>query len=317
MASEAPDPVDFASVNPGVRHICGHDMHVAVGLGIAEVLAANREQLPGTIVFLFQPAEETAAGARAMLEDGALANPRPRAVFAVHCAPLPTGRFGSMVGMMLPGLDLVEVTLVGSGNLQAAAAQVTDLLGSLNTTGGLAPEHKDTAAEAMDAAFRSPDFINAGIFESAAVDDEWKLKGMVRASSEALHSQARRSIETGLESLELEDVRYQLDYTAGAIAPVHNDAVLVAAAERVIRAVDGPEAVVPLEETTPFFSEDFSFFQKEIPGVLFFLGVANEEKGILGMPHHPQFAADEEAIPIAIKTMSRVLVDHLETQPAE
>ncbi len=83
--SMMPDPVaEIASVTPGVRHICGHDVHVAVGVGVAEALAALRDELPGTVKFLFQPAEENATGAKAMVADGALGAPTPEAIFTVH-----------------------------------------------------------------------------------------------------------------------------------------------------------------------------------------------------------------------------------------
>ena len=134
-----------------------------------------------------------------------------------------------------------------------------------------------------------------------------------RASSEAMHARTRKGVEKGLAALDLQDVTYKLDYTERAIAPVMNDAKLVGRAQEVIGSVGGGGAVLVMEETTPFFSEDFAFFQEEIPGALFFMGVSNEAKGIMGMPHHPMFVADEDAIAVGIKTMSMVLVDYLES----
>jgi amidohydrolase len=81
------DPVSFRSETAGVRHICGHDIHTTVGLGVARALASIRDDLPGTVKFIFQPAEENLQGAAAMIDDGVLENPAPRAIFAVHSAP--------------------------------------------------------------------------------------------------------------------------------------------------------------------------------------------------------------------------------------
>ncbi len=312
MASVDPDPVSFASKTPGVRHICGHDMHTTVGLGIAEVLAAHRSELKGTVKFLFQPAEETATGAKAMIKDGALTNPAPTAIFAVHCAPLPTGQFGSWPGMMLPGLDYVQIKLTGEGDLAAAAEACSQVVASVSSTAGLTPDHKNT--DALDAAMEPGAFISAGVFASAASDEGWALTAMARASSEAMHARCKQGIEDGLATLELGNVGYELEYTERAIAPVINDATLVARSDEVLRLVGGDTAVVELGETTPFFSEDFSFFQEVIPGVLFFMGVSNAAEGMLGMPHHPMFVADEAAIAIGVRNMSTVLVDFLEGQ---
>lgn len=311
MASAAPDPVDFASKTPGVRHICGHDMHVTVGLGIAEVLAANRAHLAGTVKFLFQPAEENAEGARAMIADGALEDPAPEAIFAVHSAPLPTGQFGSRPGMMLPGLDIIKITLSGDGDFAAAAEACSNVLAGVSTTEGLAPNHEEND-DAMDAAMDPGAFISAGAFSSEAAGDGWMVTGMARASSEQMHARAKSGIEKGLAALPLDGIEYKLLYVERAIAPVNNDADLVARADKIFRSIGGDAAVLTLGETTPFFSEDFAFFQEVVPGALFFMGVSNEEKGIVGMPHHPMFVADEAAIAVGVKNMSLVLVDFLE-----
>ena len=92
--SQAPDPVAFASTNPGVRHICGHDLHTAIGLALAEGLAAVRDDLPGRVMFVFQPAEERATGAKAMLAAGVFDRNMPDAIYALHTAPLPVAPSG-------------------------------------------------------------------------------------------------------------------------------------------------------------------------------------------------------------------------------
>jgi metal-dependent amidase/aminoacylase/carboxypeptidase family protein len=96
-----PDPAPFPSEVPGVRHICGHDVHVAIGVGLASALASIRRDLPGRVMFIFQPAEERAAGARAMLDAGLFTTDKPVAVFGVHTAPLEVGRITSKAGLMM------------------------------------------------------------------------------------------------------------------------------------------------------------------------------------------------------------------------
>jgi metal-dependent amidase/aminoacylase/carboxypeptidase family protein len=101
VRSTLPDPAAFPSTVPGVRHICGHDVHVAVGLGLASALASVRRDLPGRVMFIFQPAEERATGARAMLDAGLFAKEKPVAIFGVHASPLEVGTFTSKAGQMM------------------------------------------------------------------------------------------------------------------------------------------------------------------------------------------------------------------------
>ena len=137
VPSEAPDPVPFASDVPGVRHICGHDVHTAVGLALAEGLSAVRGQLAGTVLFIFQPAEENATGARAMIADGAFDDPRPESIFTVHSAPFPVGQLATAERVLMPGRDLVTVTVGGTRNAVRVIQQARRLL---EQAGTIAPE---------------------------------------------------------------------------------------------------------------------------------------------------------------------------------
>ena len=101
VRSPAADPVDFPSLVPGVRHICGHDVHTTIGLALAAALAAVKADLPGRVMFIFQPSEENATGARAMLKDGLFAADKPDAIFGLHSAPLDVGRLTSKAGQMM------------------------------------------------------------------------------------------------------------------------------------------------------------------------------------------------------------------------
>jgi metal-dependent amidase/aminoacylase/carboxypeptidase family protein len=115
VTSPAPDPAPFPSLVAGVRHICGHDVHVAIGLGLASALASVRRDLPGRVMFIFQPSEERATGARAMIADGVFRVDRPVAIYGLHASPLETGQIRSRAGVMMyplrgPNLDAVGVT---------------------------------------------------------------------------------------------------------------------------------------------------------------------------------------------------------------
>lgn len=300
VRTTAPDPVAFASETPGVRHICGHDVHTTVAVGIAEALAEVRDEFPGTVKFIFQPSEENAEGAKAMIDDGVLENPIPDAIFAVHCAPLEIGQMGSREGMLLPGLDVVGVTLSGQGDLEAAAKECATVILSVNST------------EASSSEGSPGGFIASWVFQSEEqADGGWIVMGMVRASSPERHARAKASIEKGLGAIDSPGVSYDLDYTERAIPPVMNDPELTLRTNKVFKEVLGEDAVFAIDEPNPNFSEDFAHFQDRIPGAMFFLGVANEEKGIMGMPHSAMFSVDEDAITLGARAMALVLLDYL------
>jgi len=296
--SDAPDPVSFASETPGVRHICGHDLHTTVGLALAEALAAIRDELPGTVRFIFQPAEENIQGAHAMIEDGALENPVPDVIFAFHTAPLQVGQIGSVEGPALPGLDRVTVTISGSdGDLEAAARAYARAVSSVNTGQAVAPK----------------DFVGAmmGPPRPRPEQGDWVLGGMVRAGSPEARARAERKMKEELAAVSLEGVSYELTYEAQALPDMVNDPELVRSTLETIRSVVG-DGLLEVNEITPYFSEDFAFYQQTVPGAMYWLGVSNSELGYVGMPHSPDYVADEESIFVGAKVMAAVVIDYLE-----
>jgi metal-dependent amidase/aminoacylase/carboxypeptidase family protein len=296
--SNAPDPVAFASESPGVRHICGHDIHTTVALAIAEALVEIREQLPGSVKFIFQPAEENVQGAQAMIRDGVLYDPTPEAIFAYHSAPLEVGQIGSVEGLSLPGLDRVTVTLRGDGDLQAAGRAYARAIGSASTGQAVPPG----------------DFVAAMAGQPRPRDDQgdWAVTGMVRAGSVEARARAKSQIEQAVAEVQLEGVEHELNYQDLVLPDMVNDSALVRSTLETIRSVVGPERLLEVNTVTPYFSEDFAYFQQHIPGAMYWLGVSNSELGYVGMPHSPGFVADEESIFVGARVMAAVLLDYLE-----
>jgi metal-dependent amidase/aminoacylase/carboxypeptidase family protein len=136
--------------------------------------------------------------------------------------------------------------------------------------------------------------------------------GMVRCSSEEKHDAAKALIEERLAAIATEGVDIEVDYSKYLIPPLMNDADLVASGNAVVERIAGANALFVVEGVTPFFSEDFSQFQQHIPGALYYLGVSNSAQGIVGLPHSPNFVANEDAIAFGVKTMSAILVNYLE-----
>jgi metal-dependent amidase/aminoacylase/carboxypeptidase family protein len=301
VPSNDPDPVDFPSLTPGIRHICGHDLHTTVGLALAETLAGLRAELPGTVMFVFQPAEERATGANAMLADGLFAASRPDAIFGVHTAPLPVGRLGTRPGVMMAARDFVTVTLSGSGDLKGladSARRIIEGTGTITFAQALAPGPEG--------------FVLAQVRQPRSTGPStWVVEGSLSIASPAARAKAREAILQRVRALAAAGVTVTPVYQARAIAGVDNDSSLTTSASASVRAALGPDAVVPVEAVLPAFSEDFGSFQTQVPGVFFFLGVANEAKGWNGMPHSPGYVADEAAIPVATRAMASVVLDRL------
>ncbi len=297
VQSSAPDPVPFASETPGVRHICGHDIHTTVALGIAEALAAIRDELPGTVKFIFQPAEENVQGAAAMIEEGVLEDPAPEAIFAVHSAPLEVGQIGSVEGLALPGLDRVIVTLRGEGDLSDAARSYAGAISAVSTSRDVAPS----------------DFIAAMVSRPrpGRESGEWVIAGLVRAASAEARARARSGIDERLAALRHEAISYEFSYQEQTLPDMVNDPQLVRSTLETLRSVLQPEGLLEVNQVTPYFSEDFAHYQQHIPGAMYWLGVSNSELGYVGMPHSPDFVADEESIIVGARAMAALLLDFL------
>lgn len=301
VRSIAPDPVEFRSLTPGVRHICGHDVHVTVALAMAEGLAAVRGELAGSVMLVFQPAEENATGALAMLGDDVFGLAKPDAIYALHTAPLPVGQLGTKAGGMMAGRDVVQVTVSGSGDLDVAVDSVRTIIGGVTNI-----SQQEAVQSAPD------DFVLAQVFPGGgAGGDRRTVMAQITTANPGVRAHAKQTILDGLENLQLAGVTIEPTYRDRVMAGVTNDSSLVTRANASISSVLGNEAVLQLPGVPPAFSEDFGSFQDQVPGVMYFLGVSNPVTGTVGMPHSPDYVADDGAILVGAKAMTAVLLDWL------
>lgn len=312
-ADEAGNRPDRSTV-PGVAHLCGHDLHVAVGVGVASVLAALREELAGTVVFLFQPAEETLIGAEDMIRDGALRDPEPEAIFALHASPLPVGTFGCAPGHGLPGLQPFSITYRNVESPEDTSRAVEEIVRAVATV--------EPPVDAADfarylAALETPgggflaSFVHAGARSvEPEPGDQGRVRGFVRASGADATRGALMTIRQRLFGLP-EGTRWEMVIDEPFPAMV-NDPELTDEACATIRELLGDDAVRPIHASHPFNGEDFALYQERMPGAMLWLGVANPARGANGIPHAPDFDADEDAIGIATTAMASVLWEYLE-----
>ena len=306
--------VPYKSTVPNVMHACGHDAHVAMALGVAEIMSRLRADLPGTVVFLFQPAEEGdpeggLTGAVKVLEDWPLTNPTPQAIFGLHVMPtLPSGTVGYNSGPAMAGSDRIAITVNGTSTHAAMphsgvdpvpiAAQVVMGLQTITSRQINAQEPTVITIATIDGGSR---------FNIVA--DKVTMTGTVRSLSPTGPDFIKERMEKILGGITSSyGATYVLDYVRGN--PVtFNDPALTASSVPVLEAVVGKaNLVVP---PVQMVSEDFAWYQKRIPGMFFFLGVANPEKKITSMNHTATFDIDEDAMKTGMRALSGVALEFL------
>lgn len=297
----------------GVAHACGHDVHTAVVLGAASALASLRDQIPGAVKFIFQPAEEgpppgERGGAELMLEEGALEDPRPEAIFALHAFPdLEVGQLGWAEGPTFAAVDQFTVKITGrqahgawpqlSIDPVVMAAQTIEALQTIRSR-NLPPDE--------------PAVVSVGIVRGGErfniIPHEVYLEGTVRSYRPEVRSQVERRMREILDGItRAGGGSFELEYLGLAPALV-NDPVLSRRLRPTLERVVGREAVSEVAPTMA--GEDFAFFANEIPGFYFRLGVvkAGTESGGL---HTPTFRADDAAVEVGMRAMVHLVLDYL------
>jgi amidohydrolase len=306
--------VPYKSQNPGVKHACGHDVHTTVALGVAEVLSKMRDQIPGTIKFIFQPAEEGApvgeeGGAELMIKEGALENPRPQAIFGLHTIGSDVGQIEYHSGPAMASADRFAITIRGKKSHGAQPQAGIDAV--------------VVAAECITAlqTIRSrrihplePLVITVGTIKggdrSNIIADEVKMEGTMRTLNEEVRSLAQKMMRETLAGV-TSAYGATFDLQFDSPNPVtYNDPRLVEETLPTIRRIVGEANVLAPKPLMP--AEDFSYYQKVIPGFFFFLGVGNKAKGLMPQWHTADFDVDEESLVVGVKVMSNVLLDYLD-----
>lgn len=302
--------VGYRSVSEGVMHACGHDGHVAGLLGAAEALAAVRESLHGDVLLIFQPAEERAGGARPMIAAGALANPRPDAIFGVHIwNNLPAGVIGVKPGPIFAAVDELEIIITAPGGHGAMPHQTVDpivvsaqVISALQTL-----VSRETSP--FDSAVVSICSIHGGSAFNI-IPSEVGLLGTVRTFDEAIQTRMKRRIEeivSGITSAAGAGYRLRND---AQCPPVVNNAELAELIRQVSVDEFGAEHVtLPLPTTG---GDDMAEFLREVPGVYLFVGGANESRGLNHPHHNARFDFDEQAVPVTARVLARAAVEFLE-----
>ena len=299
----------YASENPGVMHACGHDGHTAIGLTVARLLYARRQELSGTVKLVFQPAEEGLGGAERMIDEGLLENPRPDVALALHLwNDKPVGWLGISPGPVMAAAERLELRLTGKGGHGAAPHLAVDPV--------LASAHVITALQSVVARNVPP--LKTAVVSITAVHGgeafnvippQVEMQGTVR------------TFEPEVRQKVLERIRELVESTAGAFGcqaelellpltpAVINDPQVTARLQSVASQIL-PSSQVEASSRT-MGSEDMAFILREIPGCYVFVGSSNAEKGLDAPHHHPRFDFDERVLPQAVALMAAATAELL------
>jgi amidohydrolase len=307
----------YNNLDVGVMHACGHDNHVAILMGAAEVLAGLKEDIPGTIKFIFQPAEEGAplgedGGADMMIEEGVLENPKVDAIFGLHITQgWAVGEVGFRPMGMMASAERFDVKVTGR---QTHAAQPWKGVDPIVIGSQIVMGLQTIISRQVDSTL-APAIITVGTFHSGVrnniIPDEMEMSGTIRTFDpgmrEEIHKRMKRTVESIAKS---GGATAELEIHPG-VPVTFNDPSLTDAMRHTLEGVYGKDNVQLAPRVTG--AEDFSFFQEKVPGFFFFIGGRpNDIPRKEAIPNHsPHFYVDEAALVPGVKSMANLAVDYL------
>jgi amidohydrolase len=334
LAVKEPEGLPFASKAKAtvhgkevdVMHACGHDAHTAMLMAAAEVLAGLKKDIPGTVMFIFQPAEEGSSlvspgsgkswGAKLMLEEGLFDKTKPNAIFALHVMPGRAGEISYRSGAALASSDSLEISITGKQGHGGMPWNTVDPI----TTSALVISGLQTVVSRKANLTASPAVVTIGTIHGGTsanvIPQTVEMGGTIRTYDANVREQIHRDIRVAVEKIaESAGAKAKVSISKMYDTTVNDDELLTRMLPVLKRASDDNLAQAPLAGA----SEDFSIFAKEIPGLYVFLGITprNQDPSTAAPNHNPRFFVDEQALVVGTRTLALLAVDYLSNPPSK
>ncbi len=301
--------VAFKSNVKGVMHACGHDTHVAILLGVARLLAHHRDELQGTVKFLFQPAEEHGGrgGAKPMIEDGVMKDPKVDFVFGLHISgDHPSKVFGFRGGPIMAAPDTFKVRVIGKGGHGSAPHQTID---PVYVAAQIITSMQGVSGRMIDPI--QPFVVTIGSVHSGTkeniIPDEAVLEGTIRTLDEATRKTAKAKVQKVAEGVaKAFGAKAVVDFEKDAYPVTVNDQKVTEQAMKITKKIPGTKTITmkPL-----LGGEDFSRFLLEAPGTFYFLGTINPTKGCIYPNHSSKFKVDEDVLKYGAASLAMLALE--------
>ena len=302
----------------GVMHACGHDAHVAILMAAAEIFAKMRSDLPGTVKLIFQPAEEGAppgeqGGAKLMIKEGALENPKPDAIFGLHVSTFArTGTIGYRAGQRSAGSDTFRISVKGR---QTHGARPWDGVDPIVIASQIVLGLQTITSRQINVT-TDPSVLTVGIFNAGnrfnIIPDKAELEGTLRTYSLEVRDFIKRRVNETAESIAKSGggeatVEWMDDY----VIPLVNNVALTQRMAPTLQRVAGADKVVEIARATTY--DDFSFFSQQVPGLYFNLGITPPDAPATRVApnHSPRFQLDEAGLLVGLRALLHVSVDYM------
>jgi metal-dependent amidase/aminoacylase/carboxypeptidase family protein len=309
------DSTDFASQVEGVGHMCGHDVHTTIGLGLANILTTFKADIDGTVYFIFQPSEENFTGAKLMTESKVFGEMNLDEIYALHIFPSETGVVSTKPNELFAYEKTLKITLNNTVNQAEFTAYFQKVMQSfIRNRPDTSPSSlalltdKEAGLENLETIYQDYLILLPDI-QATQTDSTISLTSTFFETDRNKLDSILNEVRNQVLNSTFQDHFVSITYSRGN-PTVDNDPKLVRSIMNRAAKVN-TDSFKPIYGQVPYFNEDFIYFQREVPGVLFFLGASNKAKGLTAMPHSPDFTVDEEAIRYGVNYFSSLILDRV------
>ena len=312
---------EYLGKEVGVMHACGHDAHVAILMGVAEVLAGVRDQLPGTVKFIFQPAEEgpppgETGGAPLMVEEGALEDPKPDAIFGLHViSGMPAGMIAYRAGPLMASADWLYITVRGK---QTHGAWPWMGIDPVVTSAQIVTGLQNIVARQIDVS-REPAVVSVATINGGTrkniIPDSVEMTGTIRSFDEEMRQDVHARIKHIAESIAGANHAQAEVKVEKAVPVTVNDPALTEKMIPTLKRIGGEGGSTVSRRV--MVAEDFSYFQEKVPGLFYFVGITPKDQDMAAAPpnHSPRFFIDESGLLQGTRSLAALAVDFLALKP--